>query len=62
MWVLREKIKNLTIKSQTVLDSMMGSGTTWIAVLKLNRKFIGIEKDSETFKMARMQLETFTFE
>jgi DNA (cytosine-5)-methyltransferase 1/site-specific DNA-methyltransferase (adenine-specific) len=40
----------------------MGSGTTGIAALKLNRKFIGIEKDSETFKMARMQLETFTFE
>jgi flagellar biosynthesis regulator FlbT len=33
-----------------------------IAALKLNRKFIGIEKDSETFKMAKMQLEIFTFE
>ena len=39
-------IKNLTIENQTVLDPMMGTGTTGIAALKLNRKFIGIEKGS----------------
>lgn len=31
-----------------VLDPMMGSGTTGIAALKLNRKFIEIEKDDRT--------------
>ena len=34
----------------------MGSGTTGIAALKLNRKFIGIEKDQEKFKIAEARL------
>ena len=46
-------IKNLTIENQTVLDVMMGTGTTGIATLKLNRKFIGIEKNLETFEIAK---------
>ena len=37
-------IKNLTLENQTVLDPMMGSGTTGLATLNLSRKFIGIEK------------------
>ena len=49
-------IKNLTLENQIVLDPMIGSVTTGIAALKLNRKFIGIEKDFETFKIARMRL------
>ena len=49
-------IKNLTMEKQTVLDPMMGSGTTGIAALKLNRKFIGIEKDIQTFEMAKTQI------
>jgi ParB-like chromosome segregation protein Spo0J len=49
-------IKNLTLESQTVLDPMIGSGTSGIAALKLNRKFIGIENDRCTFEMARAQL------
>jgi 16S rRNA G966 N2-methylase RsmD len=47
---------NLTLENQTVLDPMMGSGTTGIAVLKLNRKFIGIEKDNETFEIAKSRI------
>jgi DNA modification methylase len=35
---------------------MMGTGTARIAALKLNRKFIGIEKDSETFEMAQLSM------
>lgn len=35
-----------------VLDPYMGSGTTGEACLRTNRKFIGIEKDSEFFNMA----------
>ena len=31
----------------------MGSGTTGIAALNHNRKFIGIEIDKETFEKAR---------
>jgi len=36
-------IKPITIENQTVLDPMMGSGTSGIAALNLKRKFIGIE-------------------
>ena len=49
-------IKKLTIENQIVLDPLMGSGTTGIAALKLNRKFIGIEKDYEKFKIAEARL------
>ena len=38
---------------------MMGIGTTGIASLKLNRKFIGIEKDQNFFLIAQTKLEKF---
>jgi ParB-like chromosome segregation protein Spo0J len=49
-------IKNLTIENQVVLDPMMGAGTTGVASLKLNRKFIGIEKDTHTFEITRLRI------
>jgi DNA modification methylase len=49
-------IKKLTIEKQIVLDPLMGSGTTGIAAINLGRKFIGIEKEEEKFKMAEERL------
>ena len=49
-------IKNLTIENQTVLDPMMGTGTTGLAALNLRRKFIGIEKNVETFEIAKVRI------
>jgi DNA modification methylase len=49
-------IKNLTIENQTVLDPMMGLGTTIVASNKLNRKSIGIEINSETFEIAKARI------
>jgi adenine specific DNA methylase Mod len=49
-------IKNLTIENQLVLDPMMGTGTTGIATLNLKRRFIGIEKDSKTFEIAKLSM------
>jgi site-specific DNA-methyltransferase (adenine-specific) len=49
-------IKNLTIENQTVLDPMMGLGTTIVASNKLNRKSIGIEINSETFEIAKVRI------
>ena len=55
-------IKNLTIENQIVLDPMMGSGTTGLAILNLGRKFIGIEKNLETFDIARARINKQEFE
>jgi tRNA G10 N-methylase Trm11 len=55
-------IENLTIENQTVLDPMMGSGTTGITALKLNRKFIGIEINPETFEIAKLRINELKFE
>jgi ParB-like chromosome segregation protein Spo0J/DNA modification methylase len=51
-------IKNLTLENQTVLDPMMGTGTTGITALNLNRKFIGIEIDPETFGIAKANINS----
>ena len=40
-----------------VLDCFMGSGTTGVACLKLERSFIGIEKDKEYFEKAKARIE-----
>jgi len=45
-------IKTYTNEGDTVLDNCMGSGTTAIACLNTNRKFIGIEKDEKYFNVA----------
>ena len=43
-------------EGDTVLDPMMGSGTTGKMAKRLNRNFIGIEKDAEYFKIAQERL------
>ena len=35
----------------TIIDPFMGSGTTGVACAKLNRKFIGIEIDTDYFNI-----------
>ena len=39
-----------------VLDPMMGLGTTGVASILLNRKFIGIENNGDTFKIAQSRI------
>jgi len=46
-------IKTYTNENETVLDFTMGSGTTGVAALNTNRKFIGIELDPDYFKIAQ---------
>ena len=41
-----------------VLDPFVGSGTTCVAAKILNRKYIGIEKESDYVKIARIRLKT----
>lgn len=54
-------VKNLTVEHQLVVDPFMGSGTTGIAALKLNRKFIGVEIDQDTFNIAKNQIHAKTY-
>lgn len=40
-----------------VLDNTMGSGTTGVACMNLNRNFIGIEKEEKYFEIAKERIE-----
>lgn len=42
----------------TVLDNAMGSGSTGVAALNLDRHFIGIEMDAEYMAIARARIES----
>jgi site-specific DNA-methyltransferase (adenine-specific) len=50
-------IKTYTNKGDTVLDNCMGSGTTGVACINTNRKFIGIEQDAGYFKIAEERIQ-----
>lgn len=45
-------VKTYTNEGDTVLDNTMGSGTTSLACIKLNRKSIGIEKEKQYYDVA----------
>lgn len=49
-------VSTYTDEGDTVLDFCMGSGTTGVACKKLNRNFIGIEKEEKYFEVARGRL------
>ena len=49
-------IKTYTNEDMIVLDNCMGSGTTGIACLNTNRRFIGIEKDADYFAAAEQRI------
>ena len=52
-------IKLVTRPGAVVLDPFIGSGTTAIACLKLNRQSIGIEKEEEYIKIAEARIRPF---
>jgi len=45
-------IKTYTNEGETVLDFTTGSGTTGVACMNTNRKFIGIERDDKYFDIS----------
>ena len=49
-------IKTYSNEEDTIMDFTMGSGTTAIACLNTNRKFIGVEKDSEIYALAQNRI------
>jgi len=52
-------IKTYTNENEIVLDNVIGSGTTAVACLKTNRKFIGFEKEKEYYNIALKRIGKF---
>lgn len=50
--LLERIILSSTKENDIILDPFMGSGTTCVVAKKLNRKYIGIEKDEKYFQIA----------
>ena len=57
--LLEYLIKTYTNEGEIVLDNCMGSGSTGVACMNTNRRFIGFELDKQYFDVAseRLQLE-----
>lgn len=54
--LLEYLIKTYTNENEIVLDNTMGSGSTGIACINTNRKFVGIELDEEYFNIAQTRI------
>lgn len=52
-------IKTYTEVNDTVLDITMGSGTTGIAAMNLDRKFIGIELEEKYYNICRKRIQEY---
>lgn len=50
-------VKTYSNENDVVLDNCMGSGTTGVACVNTNRKFIGIEKDINYFNIAKQRIQ-----
>ena len=50
--LLEYLIKTYTNEGETVLDNCMGSGSTCVACVNLNRSFIGIEMDDKYYDIS----------
>jgi len=55
--LLEHVIKTSSKENDVVLDAFMGSGSTGKACLALNRQFIGIEMEEETFTQSKAMLK-----
>ena len=53
-------IKTYADEGEVVLDFTMGSGSTGVACVNTNRKFIGIELDDKYFEIAKNRLKEAT--
>jgi site-specific DNA-methyltransferase (adenine-specific) len=55
--LINQLVKLTTLENQLVLDPFMGSGTTGVSSISLNRNFIGIEINPDYFNIAKQRLE-----
>lgn len=54
--LMRYMIRTYTNPGETVLDVTMGSGTTGVAAVMENRRFVGIELDPKYFMAAQIRI------
>ena len=55
--ILERVIKTSSNEGDIILDCFMGSGSTGVACMNTNRKFIGIELDNSYFNIAKQRIE-----
>lgn len=55
--LMNELVHLFSNEGETVLDPFMGSATTGVACINLNRNFIGIERDQKYFDIACRRFE-----
>lgn len=58
----KKHIRSWTNKGDVVLDPFIGSGTTAIAAIKLNRKFIGFEINRDYYKECKRRVKKYVEE
>lgn len=56
--LLEYLVKTYTNEGNIVLDNCMGSGSTGVACINTNRRFIGIELDENYFNIAKERIES----
>ena len=57
IWLMEELIRIHSNEGDLIFDPFMGSGTTGVACLNTNRKFIGVELDSKYFNMSEQRIK-----
>lgn len=55
--IIQTIIENSSSVGDTILDPFMGSGTSGVACINTNRKFIGIEIDDKYFEIAKKRIK-----
>ncbi len=55
--LMKELILDFTVEGSTVLDAFMGSGSTGIACVLTNRRFVGIELTPEYIPLAKARIK-----
>lgn len=55
--LMNHLVKLVSFENQTVLDPFMGSGSTGVSCLTLNRNFIGFELEKEYYQISQRRLE-----
>lgn len=56
--LIEDIIKKHSNENDLIVDCFMGSGTTGVGAIKLNRNFIGIELNKEYFERAKVRIES----